>query len=178
MARPTHEQSQPRTNPRRRSYKDRLTKMKSRPTQFGVRENTASSRQHASCLAGNSSPELVGKFKSPHDGAKASSPPLRGQEVFDLPLTSAAKEATGKKGEETIASLTAKFANAERVKMCARPTDFEALLDVAEAARLLRMHPRTLRTKARKRIIPAVQVGRRWRFRASTLNDWLEKLAS
>jgi excisionase family DNA binding protein len=54
---------------------------------------------------------------------------------------------------------------------------FEPLLDVAEAARLLRMHPRTPRTKARERIIPAVQVGRRWRFRASTLNDWLGKLA-
>jgi excisionase family DNA binding protein len=56
--------------------------------------------------------------------------------------------------------------------------EFEPLLDVAEAARLLRMHPRTLRTKARERIIPAVQIGRRWRFRASTLNDWLGKLAS
>jgi len=55
---------------------------------------------------------------------------------------------------------------------------FEPLLDVAEAARLLRMHPRTLRTKARERIIPAVQVGKRWRFRASALNDWLGKLAS
>jgi excisionase family DNA binding protein len=55
---------------------------------------------------------------------------------------------------------------------------FERLLDVAEAAKLLRMHPRTLRSKARERIIPAVQIGRRWRFRASTLNDWLGKLAS
>jgi excisionase family DNA binding protein len=55
---------------------------------------------------------------------------------------------------------------------------FEPLLDVAEAAMLLRMHPRTLRAKARKRIIPAIQVGKRWRFRASTLNDWLGKLAS
>ena len=53
---------------------------------------------------------------------------------------------------------------------------FEQLLDVAEAARLLRMHPRTLRTKARERMIPAVQVGRRWRFRASALNDWFCKL--
>ena len=56
--------------------------------------------------------------------------------------------------------------------------EFEPLLDVAEAAMLLRMHPRTLRAKARKRIIPAIQVGKRWRFRASTLNDWLGKLAS
>lgn len=55
---------------------------------------------------------------------------------------------------------------------------FEPLLDTDEAARLLRMHPRTLRTKARIGSIPGVQVGRRWRFRASTLNRWLGKLAS
>jgi excisionase family DNA binding protein len=56
--------------------------------------------------------------------------------------------------------------------------DFEPLLDTEEAARLLRMHPRTLRTKARRGSIPAIQVGRRWRFRASTLDRWLGKLAS
>jgi excisionase family DNA binding protein len=56
--------------------------------------------------------------------------------------------------------------------------DFEPLLDTEEAARLLRMHPRTLRTKARRGSIPAVQVGKRWRFRASTLDRWLGKLAS
>jgi excisionase family DNA binding protein len=49
--------------------------------------------------------------------------------------------------------------------------DFEPLLDTEEAARLLRMHPRTLRTKARRGSIPAVQVGKRWRFRASTLGS-------
>ena len=56
--------------------------------------------------------------------------------------------------------------------------NFEPLLDTEEAARLLRMHPRTLRTKARRGSIPAVQVGKRWRFRASTLDRWLGKLAS
>jgi len=55
---------------------------------------------------------------------------------------------------------------------------FEPLLDTEEAARLLRMHPRTLRTKARRGVIPGVQVGRRWRFRVSALNHWLEKIAS
>lgn len=35
---------------------------------------------------------------------------------------------------------------------------FEPLLDTDEAARLLRMHPRTLRTKARTGLIPAVPV--------------------
>jgi excisionase family DNA binding protein len=55
---------------------------------------------------------------------------------------------------------------------------FEPLLDTEEAARLLRMHPRTLRTKARIGAIPALQVGRRWRFRVSALNHWLDKIAS
>lgn len=55
--------------------------------------------------------------------------------------------------------------------------DFEPLLDTDETAKLLRMHPRTLRTKARRGSIPAVQVGKRWRFRASTLDRWLAKLA-
>ncbi|SRR6266700_810226 len=52
---------------------------------------------------------------------------------------------------------------------------FEPLLNTDEAARLLRMHSRTLRIKARNGEIPAIQVGRRWRFRASALNRWLEQ---
>ncbi len=55
---------------------------------------------------------------------------------------------------------------------------FEPLLDVNEAASLLRIHPKTLLKKARSREIPAIQVGKLWRFRASALNEWLEKLAS
>jgi len=54
---------------------------------------------------------------------------------------------------------------------------FEPLLDCKEAAALLRIHPKTLRTKARRGIIPAVQVGRLWRFRASALNQWLDEMA-
>jgi len=56
--------------------------------------------------------------------------------------------------------------------------NFEPLLDTEETAKLLRMHPRTLRVKARTGAIPGVQVGNRWRFRASTLDRWLGKLAS
>lgn len=62
-------------------------------------------------------------------------------------------------------------------KLVQSQRDFEPLLDTEEVARLLRMHPRTLRTKARRGSIPAVQVGKRWRFRASTLDRWLGKLA-
>ena len=55
---------------------------------------------------------------------------------------------------------------------------FEPLLDTEEAARLLRIHPKTLRRSARRGEIPATRVGRLWRFRVSVLNEWLEKIAS
>lgn len=54
----------------------------------------------------------------------------------------------------------------------------EQLWDVSEAAKFLRIHPKTLRDKARRGVIPGVQVGRLWRFRASALNEWLDQIAS
>jgi excisionase family DNA binding protein len=51
---------------------------------------------------------------------------------------------------------------------------FEPLMDLQEAALVLGMHWKTLETKARQRQIPAFKVGKRWRFRLSSLNTWLE----
>lgn len=51
---------------------------------------------------------------------------------------------------------------------------FEPLLDLHEAALVLGMHWKTLETKARRREVPAFKVGKRWRFRLSSLNNWLE----
>ena len=51
--------------------------------------------------------------------------------------------------------------------------EFEPLLDAIEAASLLRMHPNTLKKKARLGEIPGRHVGKYWRFRISDLNDWL-----
>ena len=51
--------------------------------------------------------------------------------------------------------------------------EFEPLLDAIEAAALLRMHPNTLRMKARLGEIPGRHIGKYWRFRISDLNDWL-----
>jgi excisionase family DNA binding protein len=66
----------------------------------------------------------------------------------------------------------------EGVREEKRDDGFEPLLDVAEAAKLLRIHPKTLRVKARRGVIPAIQIGRVWRFRASALNRWLDEIAS
>lgn len=57
--------------------------------------------------------------------------------------------------------------------------DFEKLLDSDEAADLLGIHKKTLQRMARTGEIPGFQIGDLWRFRASTLNEWLaSKLAS
>jgi excisionase family DNA binding protein len=50
---------------------------------------------------------------------------------------------------------------------------FELLLDVAEAAKLLRMHPKTLQKKARAGTVPRIRWGKQWMFRASSLDQWV-----
>jgi excisionase family DNA binding protein len=51
---------------------------------------------------------------------------------------------------------------------------FEALLDLLETASMLGVHPKTLEKMARTRKVPALKVGKRWKFRLSSLNVWLE----
>lgn len=55
------------------------------------------------------------------------------------------------------------------------PQTFERLLNLREAACILGMHWKTLEGMARNRKVPALKVGKRWRFRLSSLNTWLEK---
>ena len=52
--------------------------------------------------------------------------------------------------------------------------NFEPLLDLHEASAILGMHWKTLEAKARGHEVPAFKVGKRWRFRLSSLNSWLE----
>ena len=53
------------------------------------------------------------------------------------------------------------------------PGHFERLLDSDEAAALLGIHKKTLQRMARSGEVPGFQIGDLWRFRASTLNEWL-----
>jgi excisionase family DNA binding protein len=103
--------------------------------------------------------------------------------IIGLPLAYSANEATGERREEKVqshpAARSAASNGASRHSPLAQSDgNFEPLLDVIEAAKLLRIHPKTLRDKACRGTIPAVQIGRIWRFRVSTLNRWLEKIAS
>jgi excisionase family DNA binding protein len=87
---------------------------------------------------------------------------------------------TDKKKAAIIASseVTMTFPISSRTTQISNPSrsaviDFEPLLDAVEAAALLRMHPNTLRMKARLGEIPGRHIGKYWRFRISDLNEWL-----
>jgi excisionase family DNA binding protein len=115
--------------------------------QFGMRENTASSRQHASRL----------------ERLSLSS----GESLTDRPLT-AATVGRGEGNAEgfqppLIAAGTSKFTHA-----------FEPLVGCGEAAKLLgNIHVKTLQRYARRGDIPGYQIGGHWYFRASELDSWL-----
>ena len=52
-------------------------------------------------------------------------------------------------------------------------TQFEKLLSEEEAAELLGIHPETLRRMAVRGEVPALKVGRFWKYRASALDSWV-----
>jgi excisionase family DNA binding protein len=54
---------------------------------------------------------------------------------------------------------------------------FEPLLDSEEAADLLKIHPKTLQRMARRGEVFGIRIGKLWRFRASELNEWLQRIA-
>jgi len=51
---------------------------------------------------------------------------------------------------------------------------FERLLNLSEAAELLRLHPDTLKKFSQRGQVPAVKIGRCWRFRATELDAWVK----
>jgi excisionase family DNA binding protein len=50
----------------------------------------------------------------------------------------------------------------------------EPLLDSNKAAAMLGVHPRTLQRMVLRGQIVGVQVGKLWRFRASSIEEWIE----
>jgi excisionase family DNA binding protein len=54
---------------------------------------------------------------------------------------------------------------------------FEPLLNSNEAADLLGIHPKTLQRMARQGEVVGIRIGRLWRFRASELNEWLQRIS-
>lgn len=51
----------------------------------------------------------------------------------------------------------------------------ERLLDSDEAASIMNVHPKTLQKLARKGIVRGIHIGKLWRFRASTIEEWIQR---
>ena len=152
-----------------------------RRLQFGIRENPASERRHGSRLAvsTNTSPNAVGE-----DNAHAS----KTAALAELPVASyhapehavSMQSATVEKREETCgaASPIRERGQVPPGVVSHSHIGFEPLLDIIDAAKLLRIHPKTLRGKAARGIVPGIRIGRVWRFRASMLDEWLVEIAN
>jgi excisionase family DNA binding protein len=147
--------------------------MKSRPTQFGVRENTASPRQHA--------PRFAENVRS-----NATCNEEENSEVTETSLLADAL-AEGSKSRLHAASQHAATggngrARAERSGQAStlkparesKPA-FETLIGSPEAAKLLgNIHVKTLQRYARTGSLPGYQIGGHWYFRVSELDAWLQ----
>ena len=51
----------------------------------------------------------------------------------------------------------------------------EPLIDAKAAAILLNSNPKTVKRMAARREIPAIQIGNRWKFRSSELDEWMRQ---
>jgi len=152
-----------------------------RRLQFGMRENPASDRRHDSrpVVSSNTSPSSIQE-----ESAEASNSGALAESIVSGCLspehTAPRQVTTAKEREETCRSISP-IRKPDHVPPAAASRSqvaFEPLLDIVDAARLLRIHPKTLRVKAARGIIPGVQIGRAWRFRASMLDKWLAEIAN
>lgn len=55
----------------------------------------------------------------------------------------------------------------------ASPSGIERLLTSKEASEVLKIHPKVLERMAKRGEVPALKVGKFWRYRASALNAWI-----
>ena len=51
----------------------------------------------------------------------------------------------------------------------------EPLLDTVEAASIMKIHPKTLQKLARSGVIRGIHIGKLWRFRASEIEQWIQR---
>jgi excisionase family DNA binding protein len=139
--------------------------MNHRSTQFGVRESTASPRQHASRSAMNASvlqSDLFSTTEQPEESSNELLPPIK--ETLELSFTEPGKGARGGEGSGPTTSVP--FGNGQR------PT-IERPLTCGEAAAFVRVHPKTVKRMARRGDLPGYFRFGRWFFFASELDRWM-----
>ncbi len=139
-----------------------MTNMKSRSTQFGVRENTASSRQHAPRRAMNASALQSDLFPALEPPDESRNEPVP-KETFELSRTGPGQGATG--GGDAGALLSRSGGGGR--------STLERPLTCEEAAAFVRVHPKTVKRMARRGELPGHFRFGRWFFYASELDGWM-----
>lgn len=146
--------------------------MKSSPKQFGMRENTASSRRHASRLAVDSLPSLSETLPrgsqhrqlTPVLASRVSEPD---ESAITKPLDAATGGEKGSGAKALSAAATLTTANESRQV-------FEPLIGCEATAKLLgNIHVKALQRYARGGTLPGYRVAGHWYFRATELDAWL-----
>lgn len=66
-----------------------------------------------------------------------------------------------------------KHAKQELISEPSNLTRCEPLIDAKRAADLLQIHPKTVKRLAQLGLLPGLKIGRVWRFRESSLDDWM-----
>ena len=138
--------------------------MKFCPTQFGVRENTASPRQHAPRFAVEGpvlKSNLLTATQRPDKGTHELVPGIN--ETFELSITEPIKGTTG--GDPGLGTT--------RATEYPGQSGIERPLTCEEAADLVRVHPKTIKRMARDRRLPGHFRFGRWFFFASELDGWM-----
>ncbi len=147
--------------------------MNRRSTQFGERENTASSRQHAPRLAVSpSSLQSESLSTSEHEDAKLCERKRPNIETFNLSFTESEKGATGGREEKRV---DGSMDHTRQIASLGRRPEFEPLLACGDAARMLgNIHVKTLQRYARQGTVPGYRIGGHWYFRTTELDVWLQ----
>jgi excisionase family DNA binding protein len=146
--------------------------MKSCPTQFGARENTASTRQHAPRFAENAHSNAIcieeENSEVAEDSLLADALPQGSKRRLHATPRHAATE-----GEGRVCAERSAQASTLKPSQGSKPA-FEALIGSTEAAKLLgNIHVKTLQRYARTGSLPGYQIGGHWYFRVSELDAWL-----
>ncbi len=129
--------------------------MKSRPTQFGARENTASSRQHASRLAVDTRSNFA----------------HLAEENLEVQLTSPRNARSAKGSENSLHTVS------QNGTTVGDGRDGRHLLDVHEVAELLQVPVSWVYGRVRKRSskrLPGYRLGKYWRFRKDEVLAWVD----
>lgn len=147
--------------------------MKPRRTQFGVRENTASPRQHAPRFAENARSNAICIEEEKLEVAEDSLLADALAEGNKSRLHAASQHAaTG--GESRTRAERSVQASTLKPSQESKPA-FETLIGSPEAAKLLgNIHVKTLQRYARTGSLPGYQIGGHWYFRVSELDAWLQ----